>query len=84
MKIREQPRVWDGHIGAARANVALSRPQEANRIFERVARESPLDPTMFDDWAMSLEAAGNNDDAGAARLRSLTAAENLRHELALQ
>lgn len=83
MKMREQPRVWDGYVGAARANVALGHLAEANQLFEIVARESPLDPTMFNDWAASLEAAGKTDEARAVRMRGVTAAENLRHELTL-
>jgi tetratricopeptide (TPR) repeat protein len=81
VKMREQPRVWDGHVGAARAHVALGDYAIANQIFERVARESPLDPQMFLDWAKSLDAAGKTEEARNVRLRAVKVAEDFKRPL---
>ena len=81
-KILDQPRVWDGHIGAARAHVALGQFEQANQIFERVALESPLDPEMFADWAKSLDAVRDVEMARKARALAARASEDLGRPMA--
>ena len=82
-KIRQQPRVWDGHAGLARAYVATGDLPAALAMFERVTRENPLDPEVFRDWAKALDAAGRGREAGEKRVQADIAAENLKRPLAM-